>query len=1526
MFALVIAIMFTFTPWMPMGQVSAAENDSLLTVQLTGEKATAVGAKATWEKTYWEPGDPYDEDGDGISDGYLNDGYLNAVGEFIDETTTSGAGRIYTQYERPIYHAELLGTEKPQVIWWDTDEDGKLDSWETTWTANYDKAELYVWNDKTEEFDDVLVADLFDEVAYNAAVGPAEAQFADAMQARENALTAANKVANEAVSGPYFDARVARDNAYAAAEEVRKEAKEAALDSYNAATKPALKAKKDAYYYAGKALEVATKAALDAYKAAVKPHDDAKTAAINNAEVAYVAAEQAADKAHDDAVTAAQQAYNTAYPNAWTAYTAAITEAAVAYYTADANFSSDPSRQEIIQNARTERSRVKSSADEVYRAAVTAAGVVYENTISPAGVAMRTAYTAANEAYRNALADAKAVYDVASASAIASDDKAAKRKAELDYDVAVDAAAYAHDAAYDAAYTAYKADFDAAEKARSDAIEAAQDVKDAAFKAADKAYKATAEKPFEAVYKLTVKPALDRFNTVDASARNTYLKPLEDARSAVIGNVIGNVPRGDIQYYYDYGRDDFYYESGSKIGSATKARLNALDAARKDQAVAIKAAEKIYAANVDPASATQVVALIKAYDANDAAKKKADDDFKLVVDPLVKLREDSEKAADKAFRLAVKSTDDWFYQVLGGLYNRAAYDAAVEAAETAVVAAVTQLYVKPAFEFRLDSGYSGQTATVKYLNSAVTKADYGQYASQVIGGYFGDLAYSYYENGKQFATFKLAFKSGKQSVKYALAKAVLQTAKVAPQNAPLAYQKNYHKDANDNPLPGVPTGRINGIQYYVDYDETTPAADPDPNTGLLVPTNWKETWLNGYVITKNDASSAAYGSVKPLKIVTEKYDPNTRQYVQTWEYTNPYTGTYVFPALAGTKMIFQAGGKFSDASQYSTGEYKPAKEYQTAWLGGYKSTYIEGNPTTVKKVTIEKKAKVVGTIKLSAAKGTITGTIADVNGQTPSAIGVGKDSVTRHGVVNGTDKQRATQTEYFDYFGGASKIVVNAEETYSVATDAVQVPVNKDTEKLQWVGATEAEYLAYVAGVDAAPAETYLNMTVKTGIPYVARLKDDPKTKASFDGYEKAVIKDNSFHDKWIVASLDEYVAYVSAGDTGLEWYGKDVHTYPYVVKVDEEFSPVTNGAIEVGRDEYYAWKNAGYPVLEVYKDKDNVYRYYRYDSREITRDEYYTFPNSRWVHKTSELFQNAAGQWEPKYFRYNTLGTVIQVADREAYDKLPDALKASEYNYFDKAVNGMRYFAKNQSYLKAIPVYSYTKDATKYVIDGLQAGIYAVSYDGQVKLVTLKANACVRANFKDPATIDTPYNFAKVTTRITGTKVKGKKLTASSYVTAANFGAAAPTYRYYWTDGAKILSKKAAYKLTKTTAKKNLFVLTVATTGKYQQIAGDSSDPWLSVPGNNYGKVGFAVTVTQAKNKFKKGQTVKATIGAEQVTGAKYTYQWLRNGKAIKKATKSSYKLTKKDKGKRISVKVTGTRDGYTKASVTSAKTAKIK
>lgn len=74
---------------------------------------------------------------------------------------------------------------------------------------------------------------------------------------------------------------------------------------------------------------------------------------------------------------------------------------------------------------------------------------------------------------------------------------------------------------------------------------------------------------------------------------------------------------------------------------------------------------------------------------------------------------------------------------------------------------------------------------------------------------------------------------------------------------------------------------------------------------------------------------------------------------------------------------------------------------------------------------------------------------------------------------------------------------------------------------------------------------------------------------------------------------------------------------------------------------------------------------------------------------------------------------------------------------------------------------------------------------------------------------------------------------------------------------------------------------------------------------------------------KVGKKLTVKA--GTWKPTGVAVSYQWFRSGKAIKKATKSTYTLVAADRGKKITVKVTGKKAGYTTLVKTSKSTKKV-
>lgn len=80
---------------------------------------------------------------------------------------------------------------------------------------------------------------------------------------------------------------------------------------------------------------------------------------------------------------------------------------------------------------------------------------------------------------------------------------------------------------------------------------------------------------------------------------------------------------------------------------------------------------------------------------------------------------------------------------------------------------------------------------------------------------------------------------------------------------------------------------------------------------------------------------------------------------------------------------------------------------------------------------------------------------------------------------------------------------------------------------------------------------------------------------------------------------------------------------------------------------------------------------------------------------------------------------------------------------------------------------------------------------------------------------------------------------------------------------------------------------------------------------------------VAKIVGKPKVGKKLTAVPG--KAAGAKITYKWFSNGKAIKKATAKTLKLTKKLKGKKVTVKVTYTRTGYKPVTQTS-KAVKVK
>ena len=77
---------------------------------------------------------------------------------------------------------------------------------------------------------------------------------------------------------------------------------------------------------------------------------------------------------------------------------------------------------------------------------------------------------------------------------------------------------------------------------------------------------------------------------------------------------------------------------------------------------------------------------------------------------------------------------------------------------------------------------------------------------------------------------------------------------------------------------------------------------------------------------------------------------------------------------------------------------------------------------------------------------------------------------------------------------------------------------------------------------------------------------------------------------------------------------------------------------------------------------------------------------------------------------------------------------------------------------------------------------------------------------------------------------------------------------------------------------------------------------------------------------KARPGQKLKASAGAWSLSGARYTFQWLRNGKAIAGhvARSQAYRVARADRGKKLSVRVAATLGGQTQTAT--AASVKVK
>jgi hypothetical protein len=159
------------------------------------------------------------------------------------------------------------------------------------------------------------------------------------------------------------------------------------------------------------------------------------------------------------------------------------------------------------------------------------------------------------------------------------------------------------------------------------------------------------------------------------------------------------------------------------------------------------------------------------------------------------------------------------------------------------------------------------------------------------------------------------------------------------------------------------------------------------------------------------------------------------------------------------------------------------------------------------------------------------------------------------------------------------------------------------------------------------------------------------------------------------------------------------------------------------------------------------------------------------------------------------------------------------------------------------------------------------------------------------------------------------------------NWGTWAPwpagsKFGYQWYRNGKAISgaTKNTYEITPSDIGGKITAAVTATAPGYVKTTRVSK-PTAAVKGYSFKKS----PLPKISGKAKVGKTLKVKTGTWSPK-PKFTYQWYANGKLIKGAVKSSLKLKKAQKGKRITVRVTAAKSGYEKLSKVSKATAKVK
>jgi hypothetical protein len=195
-----------------------------------------------------------------------------------------------------------------------------------------------------------------------------------------------------------------------------------------------------------------------------------------------------------------------------------------------------------------------------------------------------------------------------------------------------------------------------------------------------------------------------------------------------------------------------------------------------------------------------------------------------------------------------------------------------------------------------------------------------------------------------------------------------------------------------------------------------------------------------------------------------------------------------------------------------------------------------------------------------------------------------------------------------------------------------------------------------------------------------------------------------------------------------------------------------------------------------------------------------------------------------------------------------------------------------------------------------------------------IKVRATVtKSNYVTEAPFSVARNYSVVpstpTPVLTGPEVVGTIFGIASRSYTVNGSTVTPTLAYQWLRNGKAIAGQTAATYASSAADKGAAISVKVTATYPNTLASTSTSPATQKLGAQQ-LVGWNQAATVSKGAGTLMLTANPAITTE---GAKITYQWLRGGVAISKATKSTYSLTSADASKLVSVRVTASKSDFT-------------